>query len=249
MAPVHTPPAVRRCVSAGKSRLFRALCHAAAPDFDRQVQLGVRAHPAAHRAAGLRVGLGRGWRCANDRGAKRSRANQDRAQRVGGKAVSGRELLRTVWSLAAGVWIHTVGFQDLAVLIVLLVGLWVRLGLGLIPAGQDQLAPEVLLAVELEVGCGDVRLALQVALQLQACLDECKRKRHSKNTWVTAHSLIAAKCFCERGNPFKSCMRTSPVCFWLVEYLLNAYSGKPANFCYFCMCSNEAALIKQWKEN
>lgn len=75
----------------------------------------------------------------------------------------GRELLRTVRSFAAGVRIHTVGVQDLAVLIVLLVGrgqLWVRLGLGLVPAGQDQLAPEVLLAVKLEVGCGDVRLAL-----------------------------------------------------------------------------------------
>lgn len=87
----------------------------------------------------------------------------------------GRELLGTVRSFAAGVGIHTVGVQDLAVLIVLLVGrrqLWVGLGLGLVPAGKDQLAPEVLLAVELEVGCGDVRLALKIALQLQACLVE-----------------------------------------------------------------------------
>lgn len=63
----------------------------------------------------------------------------------------------------------------MAVLIVLLRGrrqLGVGLDLGLVPASQDQLAPEVLLAVELEVGCGDVRLALQIALQLQACLAE-----------------------------------------------------------------------------
>lgn len=61
----------------------------------------------------------------------------------------------------------------MAVLIVLLGGrrqLGVGLGLGLVPASQNQLAPEILLAVELEVGRGDVRLALQIALQLQACL-------------------------------------------------------------------------------
>ena len=170
VTPVYPPPAVRRRVPAHESCLFRALCHPAAPDFHRQVQLGVRGDPAVRR-----VGLRGGRRSANDGGAKRSRANQDGAQRVGGKAVRGRELLGTVRSFAAGVGIHTVGVQDLAVLIVLLVGrrqLWVRLGLGLVPAGEDQLAPEVLLAVELEVGCGDVRLALKIALQLQACLVE-----------------------------------------------------------------------------
>lgn len=63
----------------------------------------------------------------------------------------------------------------MAVLIVLVGGrrqLGVALGLGLVPASQNQLAPEILLAVELEVGRGDVRLALQIALQLQACLAE-----------------------------------------------------------------------------
>lgn len=173
VTPVYSPPAVRRRVPADESRLFRALCHAAAPDFDRQVQVGVRGHPAVRHAARLRVGLRRGRRSANDGGAERSRANQDGAQWVGGKAVRGRELLGTVRSFAAGVGIHTVGVQDLAVLIVLLVDrgeLRVGLGLGLVPAGQDQLAPKVLLAVELEVGRGDVRLALQIALQLQACL-------------------------------------------------------------------------------
>lgn len=162
LTPVYSPPSVRRRVPAHESRLFRALCHPTAPDFDRHVQLSMCCNPAVRHAASLRVGLRRGRGSANDGGAKRSRANQA-AQRVGGKAVCGRELLRTVRSFAAGVRIHTVGVQDLAVLIVLLVGrgqLWVRLGLGLVPAGQDQLAPEVLLAVKLEVGCGDVRLAL-----------------------------------------------------------------------------------------
>lgn len=96
VTPVYPPPAVRRRVSAGEVSLFGALCHAAAPDFDRQVQVGVHGDPAVGHTTGLQVGLRRGWRGANDGGAKRSGANQDRAQRVGGKAVHGRELLRTV---------------------------------------------------------------------------------------------------------------------------------------------------------
>lgn len=186
LTPVYSPPAVRGRVPAHESRLFRALCCAAAPDFDRQVQLRVRRRPAvcpttAAAAAGLWVCLRRGRGSANDGGAKRSRANQH-AQWVGGKAVCRRELLGTVRSLAAGVRVHAVAVQDLAVLIVLLEGrrhrqLGVRLGLGLVPAGQDQLAPQVLLAVELEVGRGDVGLALQVALQLQACLSEREETR------------------------------------------------------------------------
>lgn len=73
----------------------------------------------------------------------------------------GGELLKTVRSLAAGVRVDAVAVQDLAVLIVLVVGR--RQGqvrVGLVPAGQDQLAPEVLLAAELQLGRGDVRLAL-----------------------------------------------------------------------------------------
>lgn len=172
LAPVYSPPAVGRRVPADQSRLLCALPRAAAPDFTRRVHAGVRRHPAARHADGLGVGLRRGRRSADDGGAKRSRAAQD-TQRVGGKAVRGRELLRTIGSFAAGVRIHAVAVQDRAVLIVLLRGrrqLGVGLDLGLVPASQNQLAPEVLLAVELELGRGDVRLALQIALQLQACL-------------------------------------------------------------------------------
>lgn len=200
LTPVYSPPAVRGRVPARESRLFRALCCAAVPDFDRQVQLCVRRHPAvcpAAAAASLRVCLRRGRGSADDGGAKRSRANQH-AQWVGGKAVRRRELLGTVRSLAAGVRVHAVAVQDLAVLIVLLEGrrhrqLGVRLGLGLVPAGQDQLAPQVLLAVEIDVGRGDVGLALQVALQLQACLSEREEtmvrithgdSRHEEEAWA-----------------------------------------------------------------
>lgn len=95
LTPVYSPPAVRGRVPADQSRFFRALPHAAAPDFPRRVQLGVRRHPAARHADGLQVGLRRGRRSADDGGAKRSRANQD-TQRVGGKAVRGRELLGTI---------------------------------------------------------------------------------------------------------------------------------------------------------
>lgn len=200
LTPVYSPPAVRGRIPAHESRLFRALCCTAVPDFDWQMQLCVRRHPAvcptAAAAASLRICLRRGRGSANDGGAKRSRANQH-AQWVGGKAVRRRELLGTVRSLAAGVRVHAVAVQDLAVLIVLLEArrhpqLGVRLGLGLVPAGQDQLAPQVLLAVELEVGCGDVGLALQVALQLQACLSEREEtrvrithgdSRHEEEAW------------------------------------------------------------------
>lgn len=95
LTPVYPPPAVRRRVPADQSRLFCALPHTAASDFTRRVQLGVRRHPAARHTDGLGIGLRRGRRSADDRGAKRSRANQD-TQRVGGKAVRGRELLRTI---------------------------------------------------------------------------------------------------------------------------------------------------------
>lgn len=203
LTPVYSPPAVRGRVPAHESRLVRALCCAAVPDFDRQVQLCVRRHPAvcptaaAAAAASLQVCLRRGRGSANDGGAKRSGANQH-GQWAGGKAVRRRELLGTVRSLAAGVRVHAVAVQDLAVLIVLLEGrrhrqLGVRLGLGLVPAGQDQLAPQVLLAVELEVGRGDVGLALQVALQLQACLSEREEtkvrithgdSRHEEEAWA-----------------------------------------------------------------
>lgn len=91
--------------------------------------------------------------------------------------MSGRELLGTVRRLAAGVRVHAVTVQDGAILIVVLQRrrrrhqLGVRLGLGgLVAARQDQLAPQVLRAFELEVRRGDVRLALQVAFQLQAGL-------------------------------------------------------------------------------
>lgn len=173
VTPVYPPPGVRGRVPAEESSLFRGLRHrrasyshataAGGPDFDGQVQPGVRRHPAVDGGARAHGGLRRGRRRADDGGAKRSRANQRRPQRVGGKAVRGGELLETVRSLAAGVRVDAVAVQDLAVLIVLVVGrrqgqVWV--GLGLVPAGQDQLAPEVLLAAELQLGRGDVRLAL-----------------------------------------------------------------------------------------
>lgn len=178
LTPVYPPPAVRGRFPAHESRLVSAFRRAAVPDFDWQVQLG--SDPGAGRAAGLRAGLRRGRGRAYDGGAKRPRAHQDGAQRVGGEAVRGRELLGTVRSLAAGVRVHAVGVQDGAVPTVLLVGhgqLGVGLGLGLVAADQDQLAPEVLLAFKLEVGRGDVGLVLQVALQLQACLVERESKQ------------------------------------------------------------------------
>lgn len=172
LTPVDPPPAVgRRVPPAHQSRLVaalgRAAATAAAPDFAGQV----RRHP----AAGGRAGLRRGRRRADDGGAKRSGGSHQDAQRVGGEAVGGRELLGTVRRLAAGVRVHAVTVQDGAVLIVVLQRrrrrLRVRLGLGgLVAARQDQLAPQVLRPSELEVRRGDVRLALQVALQLQAGL-------------------------------------------------------------------------------
>lgn len=173
LTPVDPPPAVgRRVPPAHQSRLVAALgrrAATAAPDFAGQV----RRHP----AAGGRAGLRRGRRRADDGGAKRSGGSHQDAQRVGGEAVGGRELLGTVRRLAAGVRVHAVTVQDGAVLIVVLQRrrrrrqLRVRLGLGgLVAARQDQLAPQVLRPSELEVRRGDVRLALQVALQLQAGL-------------------------------------------------------------------------------
>lgn len=146
VTPVYPPLAVRGRVPADESRLFRAFRDTAAPDFDRQVQVAVAGRPAAHD------GLRGGRRRADDGGAKRSGARQNGAQRVGGEAVRGRELLGTVRRLAAGVRVHAVAVQNGAVMIVLLVGrhqLGVGPGLGLVPAGQDQLTPQVLLAIEL----------------------------------------------------------------------------------------------------
>lgn len=172
LTPVNPPPAIGRRVSgAHQSHLVGALGRRATPDFARQV----RRYPAAGGRAGLRRGR---WR-ADDGRAKRSGGSHQDAQRVGGEAVSGRELLGTVRRLAAGVRVHAVTVQDGAVLIVVLQRchrrrrhqLGIRLGLGgLVAACQDQLAPQVLRAFELEVRRGDVRLALQVALQLQAGL-------------------------------------------------------------------------------
>lgn len=148
VTPVYPPLAVGGRVPTDESRLFRAFRYpaAAATDFDRQVQVAVASCPAAHD------GLRGGRRRADDGGAKRSGARQNRAQRVGGEAVRGRELLGTVRRLAAGVRVHAVAVQNGAVLIVLLVGrrqFGAGLSLGLVAARQDQLTPQVLLAVKL----------------------------------------------------------------------------------------------------
>lgn len=143
VTPVHPSPGVWGCVPAEGSSLFCSLprCSpdsAAGPHFDRQVQAGVRGHPAVHRRGGADGGLRRRRRGADDRGAKRSGADQDGPQRVGCKAVRGGELLKTVRSFTAGIRVHAVGVQDLVVLIVLLEG-WgqvrVRLSFGLVAAG------------------------------------------------------------------------------------------------------------------
>lgn len=138
VAAVHPPPAVWRGVlPAGGAHLLRALAHAA-PRLGWHVHLRLGHPPGGRVTADLVRRLRRGRRRADDRGAEVARAGHGRAQRVGGEAVRGRELLRAVRGLAAGVRVEAVGLGEVAVLIVILR----EVGDGsscltLVPTGQD----------------------------------------------------------------------------------------------------------------
>jgi len=109
VTPVHSPPAVRRGVPSRRS-LIRGLPQSVLPDLGRHVRVSLRGAPHL-RDAGLLRGFWGGRRRADDRGTQvMRRLRQNRAQRVGGKDVSGRELLRAVRRLTAGIRIHAVGF-------------------------------------------------------------------------------------------------------------------------------------------
>lgn len=138
VAAVHPPPAVRRGVlTTGAAHLVRALAHAS-PRLGGHVQLRLGHPPGGHVAADLVCSLRRGRRRADDRGAQVARAGHGRAKRVGDEAVRGRELLRAVRGLAAGVRVQAVGLGEGAVLIVVLGEVGDGSSrLALVPTGQD----------------------------------------------------------------------------------------------------------------
>lgn len=173
VTPVHPPPPVGRSLSAGQSRPVHGPLRAPSPYFPRRVQHSL--YPAPHLGDRAVFGqLGGRRRGGDDGGAQVfPSVAQNVTQGIGGEVEGGGELLGAVRSLAAGVGVETAGVEVLAFLIVFLLldvgDLWVRLA-RLVPAGEHQLAPQVLLALKLEVGGGDVGLALEVPLQLQARL-------------------------------------------------------------------------------
>lgn len=117
---------------------------------------------------GLLVHLRRRWRSADNHGTQVLSLSHNVTQWVGGEVEGRGELLGAVGRLTAGVGVKAVGLL-IVLLLNVSVDLWV--GLGLVPTGQDQFAPEILLTrLKLDVCGRDVGLALEVPLQLQTCL-------------------------------------------------------------------------------
>lgn len=87
----------------------------------------------------------------------------------------------------------------MAVLIVVLLDVRkVAVAISLISTSQDELAPKILLGLKLEIRRGDVRLVLQISLQLQACLIRNRKNRVLatvllKPAWTTHEDSVISQ--------------------------------------------------------